>query len=57
MEIVREKTRIRIEEFEKWQRGRTKIERNRAKNIEFEIEKQIAKEKEREKARIRCEAD
>ena len=61
MEIQRKKTRIQGEEFEKWQKESDKIERNRAKkrnrakNTETKMVKEIAKEKEREKARIWCE--
>ena len=57
MEIEREKTRIRGEEFEKLQRESAKIESNRAKNAETEMIKEITKEKvrERKKARIWCE--
>ena len=57
MEIEQEKTRIRGEEFEKWQRESEKIERIIAKNAETSMMKEIAKETEREKAQIWCEAD
>ena len=57
MEIEREKTRIRGEEFKKWQRESKKMERIRSKNAETAMIKEIAKETEREKAQIRCEAD
>ena len=57
MEMEREKNRIRREDFKKWQRESNKIERERAKNTEIEMEREMVKEKEREKAHIWCEAD
>ena len=57
MEIKKDKTRIRGEEFVKWQRETEKIERDRAKSAEIEMEREMAKEKEREKAQIQNEAD
>ena len=52
MEIERKETRIRGEEFEKWQQESAKTESNKAKNAETEMVNEIAKEKEREMARI-----
>ena len=57
MDFKREQTRIRGEEFKKWQRESKKIEREGAKNAGIKMERETAKEKEKEKARIGCEAD
>ena len=57
LEIKREKIRIRGKVFEKWQRERDKIEKNRAKNAEIEMKRNMIEEKEREKSQIQCEAD
>ena len=45
-------TRIRGEEFEKWQRESAKIERNRAWNAEEATKRDLFKKKEQETARI-----
>ena len=64
MEMEREKIRIFGEDFEKWKKESAKNEREQAKNAEIkeqirlgETEKELAKEKMREKARIWCEVN
>ena len=45
--MEQETTRIRGEEFEKWERESTKIERNRASNAEVATKRDLEKKKER----------
>ena len=52
LEIKQETTRIRGEEFEKWQRESVKIEKMRAQKAKIATKQDLEKKKEREKAQI-----
>ena len=55
--MEREATRIRGEEFKKWQKESAKIERNRARNEEGVTKQDLENKKNREKAQVRCKAE